>query len=63
MTLITKDFSTGYEENKIIKSKDFSSSFTYNNIENKFDLTQYQKSIELNLINKISEEIFIFLKL
>ena len=51
------------EENKIIKSKDFSSSFTYNNIENKFDLTQYQKSIELNLINKISEEIFIFLKL
>ena len=32
-------------------------------MENKFDLSQYQKDIELNLINKIIEEIFIFLTL
>lgn len=49
------------KQDEIIKQKKFSSSFTYNNIENKFDLTQYQKNIELNLINKITEEIFIFL--
>ena len=49
------------KQDEIIKRKKFSSSFTYNNIKNKFDLTQYQKNIELNLINKITEEIFIFL--
>ena len=46
----------------IIKQKEFNSSFTYNNTQNKFDLTQYQKSIELNLINEISEKIFIYLR-
>jgi len=47
--------------NKIIKQKEFSSSFTYKNIKNKFDLSQYQKNIETNIINEITEEIFIFL--
>mgnify|MGYP006151013287 FL=1 len=28
---------------------------------NKFDLSQYQKNIELNLIEEISKEIMIFL--
>ena len=46
---------------KIFRSKDFSSEFTYNNIENKFDLSEYQKDIEKNLINKVIEEIYIFL--
>ena len=45
-----------------IKQKEFNSSFTYNNTQNKFDLSQYQKNIEVNLINEISEKIFIFLK-
>ena len=49
--------------NKILKEKIFSSEFTYNNIENKFDLSQYQKDIETNLINEIIEEIYIFLAL
>ena len=49
-------------DDTIIKQKEFISSFTYNNTQNKFDLSQYQKNIELNLINEISEKIFIYLR-
>jgi len=49
-------------EGIIVKQKEFISSFTYNNSQNKFDLSQYQKNIELNLINEISEKIFIYLR-
>jgi len=48
-------------DDKIFKSRVFSSDFSYNNISNKFDLEQYQKSIEKNLAKKISDEIFLFL--
>jgi len=47
--------------NNIERSKQFSRSFTYNDRDNKFDLLQYQKNVEDNLINKITEEIKIFL--
>ncbi len=50
------------DANTTIKQKEFNSSFTYNNSQNKFDLSQYQKNIEINLINEIAEKIFIFLK-
>ena len=50
------------EKERIIKQKEFVSSFTYNATENKFNLSQYQKNIELNLINEISEKIFIYLR-
>ena len=50
------------DSDKIIKQKEFSSSFTYNNTSSKFDLLQYQKNIELNLTNEISEKIFIYLR-
>ena len=50
------------EKERIIKQKEFVSSFTYNANENKFNLSQYQKNIELNLINEISEKIFIYLR-
>ena len=50
-------------QNEIFKEKNFVSSFSYNNINNKFDLSQYQRNIEENLINKIEEEIVIFLNL
>ena len=50
------------DDDTIIKQKEFNSSFTYNNTRNKFDLYQYQKNIELNLINEISEKIFIYLR-
>ena len=49
------------DNNQITKKKSFSSSFTYNNIENKFDLLQYRGTIDENLINRIAEEIIIFL--
>ena len=50
------------EKERIVKQKEFVSSFTYNASENKFDLSQYKKNIELNLINEISEKIFIYLR-
>ena len=49
------------EKDAIIKKRTFMSDFIYNNTANKFDLFQYQKNIEKNLINNISEKIFIFL--
>jgi len=50
------------EKERIIKQKEFVSIFTYNATDNKFNLSQYQKNIELNLINEISEKIFIYLR-
>tara|TARA_B110000238_G_C16057230_1_gene408804 strand:+ start:66 stop:518 length:453 start_codon:yes stop_codon:yes gene_type:complete len=60
-TSIIVNFSLTNEET-IVKQKEFNSSFTYNNSQNKFDLSQYQKNIELNLVNEISEKIFIYLR-
>jgi hypothetical protein len=60
-TTITVNFDI-FDDNKIIKSKIFLTSFTYNSNKNKFDLSQYQKGIEENLINEIIEKIFIFLR-
>ena len=51
------------EQNKLIKSKSFSENFSYNNIENKFDLSVYQKDVEDNLIKKITDDIIIFINL
>jgi len=48
-------------EDKVFKTKNFTSNFTYNNTENKYDLSQYQNDVETNLIDQIIEEIFIFL--
>jgi hypothetical protein len=58
---IIVNFSLTNEET-IIKQKEFNSSFTYNNSQNKFSLSQYQGNVELNLINEISEKIFIYLR-
>ena len=49
------------EDDKLYKNKIFTSDFTYNDIKNKFDLSQYRREIEANLINVIIEEISIFL--
>ena len=49
------------DQEKIIKKKQFNSSFIYNNTKNKFELEQYRRNIDSNLINKIIEDIFIFL--
>ena len=46
---------------KIIRSKTFSSSFTYNNNENKFQLSQDEKNIVNNLTESISKKIVFYL--
>ena len=51
------------KDNVIIKEKQFSKDFSYNNKENKFELSEYQKEIETNLVNKIIEDLVIFLNL
>ena len=49
--------------NEIMKQKNFSKDFSYNNLDNKFDLTSYQDDVENNLVNKIIEELIIFINL
>ena len=49
------------ENNKIKKLKEFNINTTYNNKNNKFELSQLQTEIKNNLIIKISEEIILFL--
>lgn len=49
--------------NKKKKQRVFTSSFVYNNSKDKFELTQYEKTLENNLINELVEEIIIFINL
>ena len=46
-----------------VNSKSFVESFSYNNIENKFDLASYENEVENILINKIFEKLIIYLSL
>ena len=46
---------------EINKTKNFTEKFDYNNNSNKFELKQYEKDIEDNLINKIVERSIIYL--
>ena len=50
-------------KNEIIKQKIFSEDFSYNNLDNKFDLASYQDDVENNLVNKIIEELIIFINI
>ena len=49
--------------NQIIKEKTFNENFSYNNKDNKFDLTKYQNEIKNNLVDKIIEQMSIYLSL
>ena len=49
------------KDNVIKNKKIFSQDFSYSNTSNKFSLTQYEKDIEKNLINKIIENINTYL--
>ena len=40
---------------QIIKTKNFTKDFSYNNRESKSELTEYQKEIENNIVNEIIE--------
>ena len=48
-------------DKKIIKKQKFSENFSYNNKNNKFELTQYQREIENILLDRIINDIAIFL--
>ena len=48
---------------EIVKNKNFVETFLYNKKENKFELSNYQSDIKDNLINKILEEIILFLNM
>jgi len=49
------------DNNKVVKSKQFNASFTYNNADNKFQLSQDEKNIINNLIESVSGKIVIYL--
>ena len=46
---------------QLIKETNISKSFNYKNISNKFDLKQYEKTIEQTLIDKVVEDIILIL--
>ena len=48
-------------KDNMIKNKSFTTSFTYNNNDNKFDLSTYEDSIERDLIKNIIKQISIYL--
>ena len=50
-------------QDKVIKTRSFNESFSYKNIENKYDLSVYQKDVENNLIKKITDDLIIFINL
>ena len=49
------------KDEKIMKNKRFEKNFTYSNLNNKFELSKYQKQVESNMINSLAQEIRIFL--
>tara|TARA_B100000902_G_C27226119_1_gene872273 strand:+ start:152 stop:592 length:441 start_codon:yes stop_codon:yes gene_type:complete len=50
-------------QDKVIKTKSFEENFSYKNIENKYDLSVYQKNVENNLIKKITNDLIVFINL
>ena len=52
---------TYMENEKIVKKKSFNKSFSYPNKTNRFELLEYQNSVEKNLTTEILKDIVIFL--
>ena len=50
-----------YSNSEMTKQKNIIKNFSYKNTENKFDLKQYEKTIENNLIETIKEDIILIL--
>jgi hypothetical protein len=61
-TSITVQLSFLDDKDNLIKEKTLSKEFLYNTKNNKFKLKEYQIEVETNLINKITEDINIYLK-
>ena len=50
-------------QGKVEKTKTFDENFSYNNIENKYDLSVYQKDVQDNLIEKIIDDLIVYINL
>lgn len=50
-------------QNNVLKTNVFTEDFSYNTMSNKFDLVEYQREIENNLVNKIIDNLIIYLNL
>ena len=51
------------DQKKITSEKIFSQSFSYANLDNKFELVEYQSEIKNNITEKIIEEIVMYMNL
>ena len=51
------------DQKKITSEKIFSQSFSYANLDNKFELVEYQSEIKINITEKIIEEIVMYMNL
>ena len=60
-TSITMNFILTDYENKVVKEITLNKDFLYSVTDNKFKFKEYQMEIENNLINKIREDLIIFL--
>jgi hypothetical protein len=49
------------DKNNVLNKNNFIKNYTYNNNDNKFDLNQYEKSIENNLVEEIINSITIYI--
>ena len=49
--------------NEVVSSKNFSKEFSYNIKDNKFELIRYQNEVKDNLINKIVEDIILYMNI
>ena len=46
----------------ILRDKNFYKEFSYNNLDNKFDLSEYELNLEEDLTDKIIEDLILFLR-
>ena len=51
------------DKGNIIKEKEFSEEFSYKNLDNKFDLYEYEIDVRNKLIKKITEKLIIYLNI
>ena len=51
------------KNNQILKNKKIDKNFSYNNMDNRFKLLEYQNNVKNNLVNSSLEEIILFFNL
>lgn len=61
-TIIETKF-TVKNDDKIVSEKVFNKNFSYNNKDNKFELSEYQEEIKKSLVNEIIKELIIHINL